>query len=965
MGDPRAPLTIMNPTKSCPECGKPLPAGSDVCPACLMAQAIASRTFDDEKGPREIPPPPAPEEIADKFPQFEILECLGRGGMGVVYKARQKSLNRLVAIKILAPERERDARFAERFAKEAEMLAKLSHPHIVTIHDFGETGGLYYLVMEFINGVNLRDLLRDGKMAPEQALAIVPPICDALQFAHEHGIVHRDIKPENILLDREGRVKIADFGIATLAGDAAERAGTPDYMAPEQNGGAKIIDHRADIYALGVVLYEMLTGERPTTTPVAPSRRVQIDVRLDEVVMKALEGQPDRRYQTAADFRTVVETAVRANPPVPPGEWQLRCTTCQSARSLASAGAIRMGAASVGKRTLAWCRSCGGLRFAAIEKAGETRAGSTTADPQSNHKSWTGLLLHFTPALLLVAAWWASGLERGAVLILSVLVTAMLVLKAVVRSKPVPITADTPARWALGLFLAGIFGTPLLLSFTTKEEGVLLAGAACLLASLVLAIVSWRTLLGKTLALIWAGIFTIAAVMVIIYQLRMVKVRDEALASAQHNSQQLEDAARRAEEGNWTGRQDSPFENRSLHEPVTIDGKGTYPTISAALADAPPGAVLRLAAGIYAERIVIRKPVTLIGAGWENTRLQVQGPYLAESREYEKPEMTPEVMEPAVKIETKSRVNLEGISFSMSGTPSEGALAETSLISADKCQLSLKDCALVGSVGNGIEAKNANLEMNGCLIAAAWNTGIVLGDSCSAEIQNCTVRNCYYAGISVLPRSNPVTIANCDISGAAWHGIRYDNCSPTIAGNFIHNNARSGIYLSGDTAGEITGNVFVRNEMNGVSCWFESRDKIERNIFAANLRESIQLSGMVSSQIRGNVFSGKGISQGLINEEHLAAKTYGTPVVQRNVFWNIQQPWMKGTEAVTLPEGNRMEDPRLGEDYGLPADSSLRPLGIGPEKIPAPRPAFAIQPEETAIIPDGETRDSNAWKQPK
>ncbi len=273
-----------------------------------MRQVLASRTVVPEGGARAATPPPAPEEIADRFPQFEILECLGRGGMGVVYKARQKSLNRLVAIKILAPERGHESRFAERFAHEAELLAKLNHPHIVTIHDFGETGGLFYLVMEFVDGVNLRDLLRDGKLEAKQALAIVPPICDALQYAHDKGIVHRDIKPENLLLDREGRIKIADFGIAALMGSEGEEAGTPPYMAPEQSGRSSGIDHRADLYALGVVLYEMLTGERPTKDLVAPSRKVQIDVRLDEMVLRALEKTPELRYQTAQEFRTVVET---------------------------------------------------------------------------------------------------------------------------------------------------------------------------------------------------------------------------------------------------------------------------------------------------------------------------------------------------------------------------------------------------------------------------------------------------------------------------------------------------------------------------------------------------------------------------------------------------------------------------------------------------------------------------------
>ena len=303
---------------TCPDCGTALPADSpqSLCPACLLRQALASRTLvhDDVRNPSK--PPPTPEEIADKFPQFEVLECLGRGGMGVVYKARQKSLNRLVAIKILAPDREHEPRFAGRFAREAELLARLNHPHIVTIHDFGETGGLFYLVMEFVDGVNLRDLLRDGKLEPKQALAIVPPICEALQYAHDKGIVHRDIKPENLLLDRDGRIKIADFGIAALMGDGGEISGTPAYMAPEQGGSSEAIDHRADLYALGVVLYEMLTGERPGKDLVAPSRKVRIDVRLDEMVLRALEKEPERRYQTAGEFRTVVET-LQASPPVP------------------------------------------------------------------------------------------------------------------------------------------------------------------------------------------------------------------------------------------------------------------------------------------------------------------------------------------------------------------------------------------------------------------------------------------------------------------------------------------------------------------------------------------------------------------------------------------------------------------------------------------------------------------------
>ena len=283
-----------------------------------MAEAMVATQADTQ--PTAQPPLP-PEQIAPHFPQLEILECLGRGGMGVVYKARQKTLNRLVALKLLAPERVDDSRFADRFAREARALAALNHPNIVTIHDFGQAGGFYFLLMEFVDGANLRQLLRARKFAPEEALAIVPAICEALQYAHDRGIVHRDIKPENILLDKEGKVKIADFGIAKMLGtkngeaesntpeNATQNAlGTPGYNAPEQKADPQRADNRADIYSLGVVFYEMLTGELPGKRIEPPSKKVHIDVRLDAVVLRALEKTPELRWQTAEELRTQVET---------------------------------------------------------------------------------------------------------------------------------------------------------------------------------------------------------------------------------------------------------------------------------------------------------------------------------------------------------------------------------------------------------------------------------------------------------------------------------------------------------------------------------------------------------------------------------------------------------------------------------------------------------------------------------
>ncbi len=238
--------------------------------------------------------------------------------MGAVYKARQPALDRFVALKILpVAAAGGDPSFAHRFQREARALAQLNHPHIVGVYEYGQVAGFSYFVMEYVDGVNLRELERAGRLSPREALAIVPQICEALQFAHDHGIVHRDIKPENILLDSQGRVKIADFGLAKLMrpepGGVAltmtqQAMGTPQYMAPEQVEKPEHVDHRADIYSLGVVFYEMLTGELPLGRFPAPSQKVQVDVRLDEIVLKTLEKEPALRYQQARDVRTQVQS---------------------------------------------------------------------------------------------------------------------------------------------------------------------------------------------------------------------------------------------------------------------------------------------------------------------------------------------------------------------------------------------------------------------------------------------------------------------------------------------------------------------------------------------------------------------------------------------------------------------------------------------------------------------------------
>jgi serine/threonine protein kinase len=314
---PAPPIAAPLPKRYCPQCRSELApdAPHGLCPQCLARAAFETQ----EGGAQQRSPSAMPiEQIAKFFPQLQIVELLGHGGMGVVYKARQPHLDRFVALKILAPELSRDPAFAERFNREARALARLNHPNIVAVYESGKAGDFYYLVMEYMDGLNLAEMQAVKKrLAPEEAFAIVPKICDALQYAHDEGVVHRDIKPANILMDKRGRVKIADFGLAKMLGHEVTglgltqtrgMMGTPQYMAPEQLEKPLEVDHRADIYSLGVVFYEMLTGELPLGRFPVPSKRVQVDVRLDDIVLRTLEKEPELRYQQANHLKTDVET---------------------------------------------------------------------------------------------------------------------------------------------------------------------------------------------------------------------------------------------------------------------------------------------------------------------------------------------------------------------------------------------------------------------------------------------------------------------------------------------------------------------------------------------------------------------------------------------------------------------------------------------------------------------------------
>jgi serine/threonine protein kinase len=259
--------------------------------------------------------PAAAPSVKPELPGYVLGELLGRGGMGEVWKGRQVSLDREVAVKVLPEKFSKDPEFVARFEKETKALASLSHPNIVQIIDRGKAGDHYFFAMELVPGVTLREMLH-GPLPQRDALRIAAQIARAIDSAHEKLIVHRDLKPENILVDARGHVKIADFGLAGMNGSkhnlsltaTAVAMGTVNYMAPEQRRDAKHVDHRADLYSLGVLLYEMLTGELPIGRFKLPSQKIAgLDPAIDELVAQLLETEPDARPKRALDIALALE----------------------------------------------------------------------------------------------------------------------------------------------------------------------------------------------------------------------------------------------------------------------------------------------------------------------------------------------------------------------------------------------------------------------------------------------------------------------------------------------------------------------------------------------------------------------------------------------------------------------------------------------------------------------------------
>ena len=287
----------------------------------LLKMDLAALLADGLRAP--VSPGPAPweapaaEDLRGAFGRYELVRLLGRGGMGAVYEARQPDLDRPVAIKVLPVELGKNDAFAERFRREARALARLQHAHVLEVYEFGEscTGHLFF-TMEYLPGGDLGTRMKQGPMEPAKALGILKEICLGLGAAHAQGIVHRDIKPSNILLGADGTVKVADFGLAVLEDRPAERfthtglaMGTFEYASPEQVSGAAV-DARSDLYSVGVLCYELLTGTLPRGVFAPPSRAgAAVSQAVDEVVRVAMQSDPKNRYQSAGDMWAALHRA--------------------------------------------------------------------------------------------------------------------------------------------------------------------------------------------------------------------------------------------------------------------------------------------------------------------------------------------------------------------------------------------------------------------------------------------------------------------------------------------------------------------------------------------------------------------------------------------------------------------------------------------------------------------------------
>jgi serine/threonine protein kinase len=302
----------------------------------MIALAHAASRILPSTAPMSDPSPhatfvaPDTPELAPLFPGYDIEGLIATGGMGAVYRAMQRSLDRPVAIKILPQEFSKDQAFRAIFEAEAKAMAKLNHPNLIGVYDFGEIAGMLFIIMEYVPGKSLFHSAHGLAVEPAEVVRLATGICHGLAHAHEHGIIHRDIKPSNILLDLEARPKIGDFGLARNTGQLVQEGeeifGTPHYTAPEVVNAPQSVDHRADIFSVGVLLHELLTGHLPADDPRPPSAIVLCDPRFDAIVRRATDVTPERRYGSALEIANDLQAISTS-----PGPKVLRATTPRQA----------------------------------------------------------------------------------------------------------------------------------------------------------------------------------------------------------------------------------------------------------------------------------------------------------------------------------------------------------------------------------------------------------------------------------------------------------------------------------------------------------------------------------------------------------------------------------------------------------------------------------------------------------
>ncbi|MBI5387683.1 MAG: right-handed parallel beta-helix repeat-containing protein [Verrucomicrobia bacterium] len=424
---------------------------------------------------------------------------------------------------------------------------------------------------------------------------------------------------------------------------------------------------------------------------------------------------------------------------------------------------------------------------------------------------------------------------------------------------------------------------------------------------------------------------------------------------------------------------------------VAKDHSGGFTNIQAAIDAAPSNAVVRLGPGVFEECLTIEKPLTLEGAGWEKTLLRKEpGPEInsekdllrlleprlkAAASDDERRAILQEFMQqhgtPVLTVRNTKGVQVRGLRFTNPRPGGGGSFPNEYVVRFTNAQAAFAECAVVGGPGIGVLiGKAADVEMSRCLVAAMWGTGIEVGErsgpATGARIADSDVRNCHYAGIKLAAVGQSATVEHCRISGAAWHGIRYGDSSPTIVSNLIFQHARCGIYAGGKSAAVVRQNLFYRNEMNGISCWSGNRDVIEGNTFAENAREGVALVDAAWPVLRQNIFTGH---QQAIVQARTASRTNdpaGTPRLEQNWFWRNATNWppAMGSSAKSLETDPRFQD-AANHNFALAADSPARRDKIGAaDPIPFASP-WPLQPEELAMIPEGATRDSREWKDPR